>query len=283
MQVVLNGFSHSDIFSFLKTDLIPVEKSEIDLLENYCLAFGVAGSDWISGQEWHFAGQDNEHFDEERVNQIRLKVSGPLLELRDKLCPVDNPAKTIRAEEFVRIIFDFLDCLGVREEIGKRIEEATERKDYAAVDEHRQFYDKLLDIFDEFAEVFGGQEETAEDYFAIISSAFSQMTLAFIPPTLDQVLVGSIERSRHPDLKAVFLIGATQKEFPVPVSFERILTDEDRKAAEEANFRWRQRPVRSWLSGSIWLILHLHGRESFCALRILQLMKGAALQPARNL
>jgi len=236
MQVVLNGFSHSDTFSFLKTDLIPIEKSEIDLLENYCLAFGVTGGDWTSGQEWHFAGQDNKHFDEDRVNRIWKKVSGPLLELRDKLCLVDNPAKTMRAEEFVRIISDFLDVLGVREEIGRRIEEATEQKDYAAVAEHRQFYDKLLDIFDEFAEVFGGQEETPEDCFVILDSAFSQMELAFIPPTLDEVFIGSIRRSRQTDLKAVFLIGATQKEFPVPVSFERILTDEDRIAAESVDF-----------------------------------------------
>jgi ATP-dependent helicase/nuclease subunit B len=37
-------------------------------------------------------------------------------------------------------------------------------------------------------------------------------------------------------LKAVFLIGVTQREFPVPVSFESILTDEDRIAAESADF-----------------------------------------------
>ncbi len=236
LQVVLEGFSHSDIFGFLKTDLVPIERCEIDLLENYCLAFGVTGSDWANGQEWHFAGGENEQFDEERVNRIRLKVSGPLLELRDKLCSVDSPAMKVSAEEFVRIIFDFLETLGVREEIGKRIEEAAERKDYATVDEHRQFYDKLINIFDELVEVFAGQQMTCQDYLGIISSAFSQMALAFIPPTLDQVLVGSIERSRHPDLKAVFLIGATQKEFPVPVSFESVLTEDDRIAAESADF-----------------------------------------------
>ncbi|MDD5065098.1 MAG: exodeoxyribonuclease V subunit gamma [Phycisphaerae bacterium] len=227
MQAVLNGFSNSDIFSFLKTDLAPIERGEVDLLENYCLAFGVTGSDWISAQEWHFAGQDDKHFDEGRVNGIRKKVCRFLLELRDKLCPLDNPKKTMSAEEFTKAIFDFVDELGVLETIGGWAEET---------DEHRQFYDKFLDIFDEFGEVFAGQEETAEDYFAILDSAFSQMTLAFIPPTLDQVLVGSIERSRHPDLKAVFLIGTTQREFPVPVSFERILTDEDRIAAESVDF-----------------------------------------------
>jgi ATP-dependent helicase/nuclease subunit B len=37
-------------------------------------------------------------------------------------------------------------------------------------------------------------------------------------------------------LKAVFLIGATQRRFPVPVSSAGILTDEDRSAAESADF-----------------------------------------------
>ncbi|HUT46620.1 MAG TPA: PD-(D/E)XK nuclease family protein, partial [Sedimentisphaerales bacterium] len=92
------------------------------------------------------------------------------------------------------------------------------------------------DIFDELVEVFAGQTMTAEDYLAILRSAFSQLTLAFIPPALDQVLVGSIERSRHPDLRAVFLIGTTQKQFPVPVASDSILTDEDRIAAESADF-----------------------------------------------
>jgi len=94
-----------------------------------------------------------------------------------------------------------------------------------------------VDIFDELVEVFVGRTMTAEDFFAIINSAFSQLTLAFIPPTLDQVLVGSIERSRHPDLKAVFLIGATQRQFPVPISSSGLLTDDDRGAAESVDFQ----------------------------------------------
>ncbi len=234
LQAVTGGFSHSDIFAYLKSDLVPIERSDIDLLENYCLAFGIGERDWTSGQGWHFAGDDD--FDEQRINEIRLKVSGPLLELRDRLCPGDNPQETMGAGEFVRAISDFLKVLQVRQTIKDWIKEAPERKDNTAADEHQQFYDKLIDIFDELVEVFAGQEMTCQDYLAILNSAFSQLTLAFIPPTLDQVLVGSIERSRHPDLKAVFLIGATQRQFPAPLRSDSILTDEDRGAAESADF-----------------------------------------------
>ncbi|MGB2807390.1 MAG: PD-(D/E)XK nuclease family protein, partial [Sedimentisphaerales bacterium] len=232
LQVVTGGFSYGDIFTYLKTDLVPIERCDVDVLENYCLAFGISESDWTSGQEWSFTA--DVEYDQVQINEIRLKAVGPLLELRERLCPADNPAKKMSADEFVRAISDFLNALGVRQKIKDWIEEAVERNEYANVDEH--LFNKLMDIFDTLVEVFAGRRMSCEDYVAILDSAFSQLTLAFIPPTLDQVLVGSIERSRHPDLKVVFLIGATQRRFPVPVSSAGILTDEDRSAAESADF-----------------------------------------------
>jgi ATP-dependent helicase/nuclease subunit B len=236
LRAITGGFSSSDVFTYLKTDLVPVERYEIDLIENYCLAFGVAGNDWQSEKQWNFAGKDNDNFDEKRINKIRRVVSGPLLKLRDKLCPTDNPAKTVGAEEFTQAVFTFLDELKVKQTVGGWIEQTETSEGDIAADEHRQFFNKLVDVFDELVEVFAGHAMTAEDYLAIINSAFSQLTLAFIPPKLDQVLVGSIERSRHPDLKAAFLIGATQGQFPVPVSAGGILTDNDRKIAEATDF-----------------------------------------------
>jgi len=236
LQAVTGGFMYGDIFAYLKADLVPIKSYDIDLLENYCLAFGISARDWQSDNPWHFAEPDNERFDERQINDIRMKVSQHLLELRDRLSPADEQAKVIGAEEFTKAIFNFLGQLDVKETIGGWIKQANEKKDFAAADEHRQFYNQFLDIFDELVEVFAGQTMKAEDYLAILHSAFSQLTLAFIPPALDQVLVGSIERSRHPDLRAVFLIGTTQKQFPVPVTSDSILTDDDRIAAESADF-----------------------------------------------
>jgi len=236
LQAATGGFSSSDIFAYLKTDLVPIEPFDADILENYCLAFGITGGDWQSEKQWRFAGPDDEDFDEQRINKIREEVVRPLGELRDRLCPADNSGKTIGVNEFTQAIFDFLDDLKVAETIAGWIEEAQQNNESATVDVHQQFYSKLVDVFDELAEVFAGATMTAEDYLAIVSSAFSQLTLAFIPPTLDQVLVGSIERSRHPDLKAVFLIGATQRQFPTPLGSDSILTDDDRIAAESADF-----------------------------------------------
>jgi len=236
MRAATGGFSNSDIFAYLKTDLVPLERCEVDLLENYCIAFGITGSDWQTAEDWRFADPAEENFDEQRINQIRQKVSKPLLELHSRLCSSDDTEKTLIAAEFTQIIFDFLDSLSVRERMAQWIEQAAKIGDHAAADEHRQLYDRLVNIFDELVEVFASEQMCCDDLISIIDSAFSQLTLAFIPPSLDQVLIGSIERSRHPDLKAAFLIGATQKQFPTPLAFDGLLTDADRTAAESADF-----------------------------------------------
>ncbi len=236
LQAAAGGFAASDIFAYLKTDLAPVDRSDVDLLENYCIAFGVQPRDWQDKSPWSFAGPDEEDFDETLINRIRRDAAAPLLALRDRLCPPDDRTKTMGPAEFTCAVFDFLDDLGVKRTIARWIEQALARNDKTAVDEHRQFYSRLVELFDELVDIFEGRSMTAEDYLAIIASAFSQLTLAFIPPTLDQVLVGSIERSRHPDLRAVFLLGATQRQFPAPVVTDSILTDSDRRLAESADF-----------------------------------------------
>ena len=236
LQSVAGGFAHADIFAYLKTGLVPIEARRIDALENYCLAYGVDGRDWKKEDPWQFAGPGDDTFDEKQINRTRSDVAGPLLALREAVCPGGDTAHALTAPAFTRAVFDLLDTLRVRETLGQWVQEAHQGGDLTAADEHRQFFDKLVDIFDELAEVFGRREMTAPDYAGILHAAFSQMTLAFIPPSLDQVLVGSIERSRHPSLRAVFLVGATQRQFPVPLPAAGLLTDADRDAAEAADF-----------------------------------------------
>ena len=236
LQAVTNGLAYADVFAYLKTDLVALARADVDLLENYCLAFGVDGRDWADPELWRFQDKDDDQFDEDQINRIRSAAIGPLLELRRALCPDGDLQTRLTSGAFARVIFGFLDRLHVRKTVSQWIEEAHAGGDSATADEHRQFFDAFVDIFDALVEIFERQEMTAQDYFGLLASAFSQMTLAFIPPKLDQVLVGSIERSRHPSLKAIFLLGATQKQFPIPLASSGVLTDEDRDAAEAAEF-----------------------------------------------
>jgi ATP-dependent helicase/nuclease subunit B len=249
VSAVMNNFANNDVFAYLKTDLLDVERDDIYLLENYCVAFGISGADWKQADDWQFAAEKAGQFNEERVNQVRKKAIAPISRLYEKITACQEK---LTAEQFTAIIFDFLETAGVRKVLTKWVDEAFGNKDFVAADEHRQLYDRLVDVFDQLCEVFTGVPMSFSEYFEIAKSAFSQITLAFIPPSLDQVLVGSIERSRHPDLKAVFLLGATERQFPSPVAFDSILSEEDRIIAADCGLELST-GVRQELAGRTYL------------------------------
>jgi len=235
LSVVTEGFSRSEVFSYLKTGLTSLESYEIDLLENYCVAFGIDHRDWQDESPWDFTGPKDTQFDNAKIDALRRKVAAPLTQLRNALCP-DDGKNNVTAEQFTRAIFDFLEMLGVRTRLNDWVEQALSENDSEHANYHQQFCERFADTFDEMAEAFAGLEFNCSQWTEVLEAALGQMSLAFIPPRLDQVLVGSIERSRHPDLKAAFLIGCTQKQFPSPVRYDCVLTDSDRSAAGSADF-----------------------------------------------
>ena len=97
--------------------------------------------------------------------------------------------------------------------------------------------------WDECDLVLGDYQAPAAFFSKVILNAFSQMTLALIPPTLDQILVGAIERSRHPEVKVVFLLGTTQKQFPSALHTDSLLSDSDRDTMALAGLE---------LPGGVW-------------------------------
>jgi len=233
LEAVTGGLASSNIFSFLKSGLGPLSDEDIFELENYCLAFGVTAGDFESAEDWDFAGSDSDKFDQRRINNLRTKAVGALLEMKRRFYRSDGTAEVITVEQFTQIVFEFIEAIGVRQRLTGQIERALETGSRARALEHRQVFEGLVGVFDELTEIFKGCQAKVEEFFAVLKSAFFQMTGAFIPPGLDEVLVGSIERSRHPELKVVFLIGATERQFPVPLPAQGILTDSDIKAAGE--------------------------------------------------
>ncbi len=226
LQAVLGGFAAADVFGFLKTGLAGVGGDEIDLLENYCLAWGVGGEDWAAEEAWDFAPANDRQFDAGEIDRIRRAAAAPLMRLKSALASGPDGGG-ISAEQFTRAVWECLEGLGVRDQIA-----AWCVNDPDDGQGHRQLYEKLVGLFDELCAVFADDRMGAADFAAVFGEAVGGLTLKLIPSRLDQVLVGAIERSRHPDLCAVFLAGATQKAFPSPVSFDAILTEEERQIAE---------------------------------------------------
>ncbi|HSV27189.1 MAG TPA: 3'-5' exonuclease, partial [Sedimentisphaerales bacterium] len=241
LRAATEDYESSHVFAFLKSGLGPLALDAVNMLENYCVECGAGSSDWTSAAAWHFAPKYYATHNEAVIDRIRREAVQPLEALAAGMATADG---LLGADDFTAAVFGLIDRLNVR----TRLEEW--RTDAA---DHRRFFDRFVELFDEFAAAFEGLRLTPREYTDALSMAVEEATLAIIPPTLDQVLVGTIDRSRHPDLKAVILVDCTQSRFPTLLRRDSVLTDDDRLAAEAAGLQLadtveRQLAARQYLA-----------------------------------
>lgn len=244
LRAVLEGCRTADVLALLKTDLGPLDRSETDALEHYCRTVGIEGSDWFVATPWTRGQELDTNLDDTLPESLRQRIKVPLIRLsrslaREKLGP----------SEFIRALWRFVTDLKVPETLAAWTQQRGDTH-------HGQVLEKVVDLTDQWAAVLGDDACTPAALASVWEESLQSLTVTQIPPTLDQVLVGTIERSRHPDVRAVFLVGVTQKLFPVPLNFDTLLTDADRNAARKLGLPLRppqlevlnQRPYLTYIA-----------------------------------
>ncbi|MGI6035274.1 MAG: helicase-exonuclease AddAB subunit AddB [Limnochordia bacterium] len=214
LEVVLSHWSYETMFRLLKTDLFPLTREEVDRLENYVLAYGIEGAEWYRGP-WPY-GQPQEL---EEINALRQRVVEALQPFAQKL------GKAERAGEMTGALYQLLETLAVPLQLKAWADEA--EGDLGGV--HEQIWQGVIDLFDQLMEGLGGQAMTLKEYLSVLEAGLESLKVGLIPPGLDQVLIGAIDRSRHPEIKAALILGACEGSFPGVPREDLIFTDRERE------------------------------------------------------
>ncbi len=223
LHCVERGYLYEDIFRCLKTGLGVLDNESCEKLENYVLANGIRGNRWIKPFS---RGEEDEL---EELNQWREIVITPLEEMKKALSEQGSFA------DITRVLYDYLEKQEVEEKIQTWIEELWEQGIYEVVNEYTQIWNMVIDTFDQMVEILGDQQGGLKEYIKVLEAGFSSHELGIIPTTVDQVLVGNIQRSKSHDIKALFVLGVNDGIIPSIKSREGILsTDEsDYLASQE--------------------------------------------------
>jgi len=99
---------------------------------------------------------------------------------------------------------------------------------------HVTVWDQMEDWLGNLERAFPTGAQPVRDWLPIIDSGLSELTVGVVPPALDQVLIGAVDRSRNPDLKLALALGLNESVFPIPPRQRLLLTDEDRAQIEQA-------------------------------------------------
>ncbi len=240
MDAALTGFSSEAVFRYLKTDLVPVDRESVDILENYVLAHGITGERWISEAPWRYRRRYTQREDlepegreeAEFCDSIRRSAAAHLSTLYRSL----SQQKPLTASAISRALYDLLIDLDVPGSLGKWQDEAEAQGDLASALEHAGLWDRVMEILEQAGEILKDENCDLSTYALILEAGLEDVRLGVIPPSLDQVLVGTLDRSRQPECAATFLVGALAGSFPKRHFENGIFTDSERGHLEKRGF-----------------------------------------------
>jgi len=245
MQIVLTRWSHESVFELAKAGLIGVRDSknggdkiamldsaDVDLLEDYVTQHRIPPTEWLSDSSWDYRRQTEEAGERAPVfsEQELMHVNAAHARLRAGLQIVGNSKwlDPLPIRQRVSDIAEALERLHVRSNTLALIKAAESQDNVEQAAEHEQAWNSVRDVFDRFVELLGDVELPGVEFAQLMQSTLATLDLAITPPTLDQVLVGSIDRTRTGPIKAAILIGMNECQFPHCEQERAVLNDADR-------------------------------------------------------
>ena len=223
LAMVEQNFSYESVFRYLRTGLTGFSDEEIDIVENYVIALGIRGyKKWQ--EKWIRRARGMEETELERINDIKERF---LIQVEDVTMVLKKRNKTV--SEVTKALYDFL----VKGELQKKVKEYEIRLgndgELALEKEYGQVYRIVIELFDKFVELLGEEQIALKEYCELLDAGLEEAKVGVIPPSLDQVVAGDIERTRIKDIKAVFLLGANDMSIPGKENAGGILSEHDRE------------------------------------------------------
>lgn len=227
LEMFRKNFDYETTFRFLRCGLSPLEQEETDLLENYVLAQGIhtfAGYQ----REWSYMPDYRRECNMEVLNQIRIKFIHSIQESRERF---RGGEKTV--ETYVRILYDVLVGHNIYRRLLEKEKEFEETGMVLLAKEYGSVYSVLMDLFDQMVELLGEEEISFKEFCDLLQAGISEGLVGFVPPSMDQVVIGDMERSRLAHIRVLFFIGINDGFVPKTTGGPGVLSERERMILEE--------------------------------------------------
>lgn len=223
LDMAEQNFTYESVFRYLRTDLTGYTAEEIDVLENYCIALGIRGyKKWQETWIRRTKGMEEEELS--YINEIRERF---VRNIDATITVLKKRSKTVT--DITRALHEFL----VENELQKKVHDYEvmfgEAGELSLEKEYAQVYRIVMELFDQFVELLGDEKLSLKEYCQLLDAGLEEAKVGIIPPSLDQVLVGDIERTRIKDVKVIFFMGMNDAYLPGKMNGNGLLTERDRE------------------------------------------------------
>lgn len=227
LMIIYDNFSYEGVFGYLRTGLSGIEREDIDLLENYVLALGIRGR-----KRWEEpflrTSRRMQEGDLTRINEARKKFFENLYPLYQVITD-----KSLTVTDYTKALYELGIRLHIPEQLEGFAEEFLKENRLSEEKEYRQVYGTVITLYDKLAELLGEEKMSGREYAQVLEAGLREAKVGLIPPGLDQIVIGDIQRTRLKDIRILFFAGVNDGNIPKKPSKGLILTDSDREILEK--------------------------------------------------
>ncbi|HZK02120.1 MAG TPA: PD-(D/E)XK nuclease family protein [Anaerovoracaceae bacterium] len=221
LDVIQSSLSYEDVFRMVKTGLCPISISDAEELENYAIRYRIKGNRWACDFIYGNKEYDEDEF--QRLNESRQDLYKFIMAYKNR----NSDAVTVKAR--TTALYEFLmETVNIEfqlEIISRDLENSSE---FEAAMEMQQIWESIVDLFNQLIELIGDESVSHEDYSAMLKAGFESLELGLIPTTIDQVVVGTMQRTRVGHIKALIVLGANDGVLPADIIDDELLSKDEK-------------------------------------------------------
>lgn len=229
--VLDSNFSYESMMRLFRTGFVFACPEDADFLENYLLAAGIRGRKaWTEPWTRQTRTMDAEKTAEaDRLRGEFMDRFGPFAE------EMRRGKNTVRA--YAKALWEMLTSFGLPGKLSLLKEKALERGEPDRAREYDQVTGVIASVLDEAVSLTGDESVTRKQFEKILEAGFSEARIGIIPPGIDEVHVGDLERTRLNHVSVIFFLGLNDAYIPRRAAQGGILTDMEREFLKMSDVR----------------------------------------------
>ena len=255
IQIQVKQFSYESMFHYLRSGMIDLDREIIDKLENYCLAHGIKGKRAWSTMFCSPGIYGRRNGSEEKAGEELEELNNARDEIMGELSALKSGKQKVKKQ--IEQLYTFLTANECQKKLKKYEEYFKEIGDKSKEKEYAQIYRLTMDLLDQIVELLGEEEMTWEEFGQILDAGFGEIQVGMIPQSVDQIVIGDMERTRLKQVKALFFLGMNDGNIPKQSGGGGIISDIDREFLAQGEFELAPTPRQQMFIQKFYLYLNV--------------------------
>ncbi len=229
LDMVTENFRTEDVLAYLKSGYAGLSPAEVDAIENRALTRAIERGDWLDDSRFRTGATDvldvcveEDSAEIQTIIQNKNRALAPVLALKQAL----SQDRTVTHR--VSALSAFLEDIALPAQLEAQIAFFTQAGDMQHAGEYADVYNTLLAVLEQLVTCLGPDKLGLRQLKTVLESGFAEQQLGLVPPSLDEVFLGDLSRSKVKNVRALFVVGASGNTFPPPIAAGGLLTDQER-------------------------------------------------------